>query len=67
MPAGSGTLVHRLLEHDALGLDQPALKRLAARLIVGGDRLTSTTAPRWSALLWMSLGKWPRTRTWRPA
>ena len=36
-----GTLVHRLLEHDALGLDQPALKLLAARLIVGGDRRTS--------------------------
>ena len=36
-----GTLVHRLLEHDALGLDQPALELLAARLIVGGDRLTS--------------------------
>ena len=35
-----GTLVHRLLEHDALGLDHAALTRLAARLLVGDDWLT---------------------------
>ncbi len=46
-PRRLGTLVHRLLEHDALGgnLDEAALRQLADRLL-GGDDRRSTTGPQ---------------------
>ena len=46
-PRRLGTLVHRLLEHDALGggLDAAALWQLAERLLDGDDR-RGTTNPR---------------------
>jgi hypothetical protein len=47
-PRRLGTLVHRLLEHDAIGvgLDEPALRQLAHRLLSTNDGLKAADSRR---------------------